>query len=99
MSTSTVKEAKQPEPKAKQPAKREAKQKKTVVYIGPSIRNVVSTGTIYNNGLPESLILKMNEQPVIKNLLVPVEGLADARKELTRPGSALRTIYDKVVTE
>lgn len=96
---STAKEAKQSEIKSKQPVKSEMGQKKTLVYIGPSIKNVVSTGTVYNNGIPETLIQEMNKQPVLKSLLVPVEELADARRELAKPGSALTTIYNKVVTK
>lgn len=87
------KEVKQPETKAAK-----TKEKKTLVYIGPAIKGVVSSGTVYNNGVPEALIQEMVEQPVIKSLLVPVEELADARRELTKPGSALKIIYDKVVT-
>lgn len=92
---SASKEVKQPESKA---AKAKEKEKRTLVYIGPSIKNLVSSGTVYNNGVPEALIQEMKEQPVIKSLLVPVEELAEARKELAQPGSALKIIYDKVVT-
>ena len=74
-------------------------QKKTVIYIGPSIRNVVSTGTLYHNGLPKVLEEEMTRQPVIKSLIIPVDGLAAAQKELAVPGSALSTIYGKVITQ
>lgn len=92
---SAAKEVKQPEPKA---AKAKEKEKRIMVYIGPSIKNLVSSGTVYNNGVPEALIQEMEDQPVIKSLLIPVEELAEARRELAQPGSALKIIYDKVIT-
>ncbi len=92
---SAAKEAKKPDIKGK----RTTEQKKTVVYVGPSIKNVISAGTVYNNGIPETFIQEMDRQPVIKSLLMPVEQLAEARKELARAGSALKTIYDKVITK
>lgn len=73
-------------------------EKKMVVYIGPSIKNVVSTGTVYNNGLPAKLTQETEKQPVIKSLLIPVDELAAAQKELATPGSALAVIYNRVVT-
>lgn len=84
------------ETKTKQTAKSEAVQKKTVVYIGPTIKSVVSTGTIYNNGLPESLKKEIEKFPLIGSLLIPVDELAAAQKELATPGSALAIIYAKV---
>ncbi len=70
----------------------------TVMYIGPTIKNVAVTGTLYNNGLPESLKKEAEKQQAISNLIVPVGELAAAQRELAIPGSALAVIYGKVVT-
>lgn len=72
--------------------------KETVVYIGPSIKNVVSTGTVYNNGLPERLVAEIEKQPAIKSLLVPVSRLAAVQRELSNQGSAVSLIYKKIRT-
>lgn len=90
-------EAKQQESGTGQTAK--VTQKKTVIYIGPSIKNVVSTGTLYNNGLPKILKEEMVKQPVIKKLIIPVEDLSEAQRKLATPGSALATVYGKVITQ
>lgn len=90
-------EAKQ-ETKTKAAAKKEAVQKETVMYIGPSIKNVVATGTLYNNGLPDALKDEMERQPIIGNLIIPVGSLAAAQKELAKAGSALSIMYGKVIT-
>ena len=74
-------------------------QKETVMYIGPSIKNVVTTGTLYNNGLPEILKKEAEKQPAIKSLIIPMSELTAAQKELATPGSALKIIYDKVITK
>lgn len=76
-----------------------AEQKKTLVYIGPSIKNVVSTGTVYNNGLPVKVMKEIEKQPIIKSLVIPVDKLAAAQKELATQGSALAVIYEKVITK
>lgn len=84
---------------SKTKSRREEVQKAAVVYIGPSIKGVVSTGTVYNNGLPELLIKKAVEQPVLNSLIVPVSKLSEAKRELSVSGSALATIYAKVETK
>ena len=75
-----------------------AGKKGTVMYIGPSIKNIATTGTLYNNGLPEPMLREMEKQPAIKNLIVPVGELAAAQKELATAGSALAVIYGKITT-
>lgn len=80
-------------------AKQEAGKEETVMYIGPTIKNVVTTGTLYNNGLPDALKEAAGKQPAIRSLIVPIGGLAAAQRELAVPGSALAVIYGKVITE
>ncbi len=94
---SDVKESKQQA--AGRGSRREDTRKKTVVYIGPTIKNVAATGTIYNNGIPEKLAGEITRQPIIGSLLVPVEELAAAQRELAVQGSALKVIYNKVITK
>ncbi len=85
--------------KTKSAAKREEARNEPVIYIGPSIKNVASTGTVYNNGLPDALQKEMERQQVLKSLVIPVSGLADAQREINTPGSAMNLIYGKVKTK
>lgn len=94
-----VKEEPNPAAEAKEPVKREAAASKTVIYIGPTIKNVVTANTLYSNGLPKALKEEMTRQKVLKKLVIPVEELADAQRQLATLGSALKTIYDKVITQ
>lgn len=70
----------------------------TVMYLGPSIKGVAATGTVYNNGLPKELEDEVGEQPFLKELLIPVGGIAEAQKALKDKGSALSIIYKKINT-
>lgn len=64
----------------------------TVCYIGPSTLGITS-GTIYNAGLPPILDNAIKELPVIKNLVVPTSRLAEANKALSIPESAMSKFY------
>lgn len=73
-------------------ATQEAPQEETRCYIGPPTLGIIS-GTIYNAGLPPVLEVAIKEQPVIKNLVVPISKLAEANKALSSPDSALTRFY------
>ena len=69
----------------------------TVVYIGPTIRGRLMTGTIYRDGLPEAEAAFVTEHPVLRRLVVPIEDLAAARAEIRHPGAALAVLYEKAL--
>lgn len=73
--------------------------KTTVIYIGPSIPNVVQASTIFKDGVLSATMQKcVEEKPYIKKLLVPMKELPAAMKEL-RGESAISNIYRKVKSE
>ncbi|MBQ9699492.1 MAG: hypothetical protein IJV71_02620 [Lachnospiraceae bacterium] len=68
-----------------------------VMYVGPNIANVVQKSTVFKDGVyTEALNAFIQEHPYIKKLLVPIDSLAEARKELSIEKSALSVIYNKV---
>lgn len=71
-------------------------ERETVMYIGPSIKDVVLTGTLYNNGLPEPLKREIERRPVVGSMVLPVNGLSKVYRQLAVPGSAWEVLYDKV---
>ncbi len=83
------------EARAKPVPKKEA-DRETVMYVGPSIRGVACTGTLYRNGLPEVLKREMERRPAVGGLVGPVSALAAAQRQLATPGSALAVLYGKV---
>lgn len=85
--------------KAKPVTKKPATKEQTVMYIGPSIPNVVQASTVFKDGiLPEALKKCVEEKPYMKKLLVPLEELPAAMKELNS-SSALSAIYRRVKNE
>lgn len=62
------------------------------VYIGPSFKGA-ARGTIYNNGPSTALVEAVKRKSVIGELLVPIEKLAAANRELASSDSALCRIY------
>lgn len=79
--------------------KKPATKAQTVMYIGPSIPNVVQASTVFKDGvLPEALKKCVEEKPYMKKLLVPLTELSAAMKELNS-SSALSTIYRRVKNE
>ena len=98
--TGTVAETNAAPAKEKPATKAKTKQDVTVMYIGPSIPNVVQASTVFKNGLlPETLKKCVEEKPYMKKLLVPITELAAATKELNSGKSALSTIYRRVKNE
>lgn len=67
------------------------------IYIGPSLRGVL-TGTVYKSGLTPALEAAAEKIPAISELIVPLENLTKANRELSEPDSALRRIYQMAET-
>lgn len=70
----------------------------TVMYIGPTIKKVVVKNTIFNNGLPAALEEQKKKMPILGSLIVPVEQLVEARKNMNKSSSAIRTCYEQVLS-
>ena len=82
-------------PEKKTTRQQEKAMKKPVIYIGPSIIGVATTGTVYNNGLTPQLEKAAKEVPSLNTLLVEVGKITQARKELKNKESAIRICYEK----
>ena len=75
----------------------EKKHDVSVMYVGPTIEHVVQKSSVFKNGvLPKALSELIKEAPYIKKLLVPIDALPAAMKELNNPNSALNAISEKV---
>lgn len=69
---------------------------KTVVYAGPTIPGVVSTGTIYNNGLSAALQEAVKEEAAVGTMLVEVDKLAKTRAAIGRKDTPEAICYTKI---
>lgn len=68
-----------------------------VMYVGPTIPNIVTCNSIFNNGIPNMLEQMIVKLPVIKALIVPVETLTTIRSEINKKNSATNLCYEKVL--
>lgn len=68
------------------------KNKEPRIYIGPSLKGTI-TGTVYKTALAPALEEAIKELPAISELVVPLEHLTAANRELSEPDSVLRRIY------
>jgi hypothetical protein len=101
-------EAKEPEETKMEETVKPAKEEKTkkytlpqVMYIGPSVKGVISKNYIYLNGMPEDVINKLKAKTglaggLVSALFIPVEDLNDAKEKLKNPDSKLSICYKKL---
>ena len=67
-------------------AKKSPEREKTagpVVYCGPTIQGVAKHNTIYNNGIPVQLADAIMRIPAVGGLVIPLDRLPEARKQLS----------------
>lgn len=90
-------EVKLPEVKLPEVKLPEVKLPETMVYCGPSIRNVARQYTVYSDGeMPEGLRGFLKKHPEAKGLVVPVERFAQCRRQLEKKGTAEAVLYAKI---
>ena len=68
-------------------------------YIGPSIRGLIQSGTVYMGTREDALkaaAAAIERRPLIRTLIVPGETLAADRIKVKTPGSALFVNYRRV---
>jgi len=78
-------------------AKKTVKKTEAVIYVGPAIPGVVSTGTVYNNGLTTMMQEVVEELPAIGTLIVPVSKVAETRRLLNIKNTPAAICYEKVL--
>ena len=64
-----------------------------VMYIGPSFLGIVQSNTTFANGYPPKFKELLKKHKFLNGLLVPVDSLGDAMKELKTKDSALNLLY------
>ena len=68
----------------------------TVVYCGPSIKGVARQYTAYNNGIPEGLKQAAEKNKILAALIVPLEDLPEAMRQLRQRSGRIYTRYKAV---
>ena len=68
----------------------------TVVYCGPPIKGVARQFTAYNNGIPEGLKAATEKNKVLAAMIVPLEDLPEAMRQLRQKSGRIYTLYKAV---
>ena len=66
------------------------------MYLGPTIRGVAKSGTVFEGGLPKKLSTLAEKKPIINNLIVPLNGIVAAKAAIDKEGTAEAVAYDKI---
>ena len=72
------------------------------VYIGPTIRSAIQYGSIRTGTREEVLKLlesAIEKYPLIAQLLISSDELAEARKLIKQPGNRLYEVYRRFIRE
>lgn len=70
-----------------------------LVYCGPTIPGVAKQFTVYNRGIPATLEKKAENTPSIRSLVVPLDQLPDAMRQLREGTGSIYTLYCMVRKE
>lgn len=73
--------------------KRTPKKAATTVYCGPTIPGVAKQFTFYQDGIPAALEAARKQTPAIGGLLVPLEELPEAMRQLREGAGNIYTLH------
>ena len=64
-----------------------------MVYRGPSTKGGARQYTAYNNGIPEGLKQAAEKNKILAALIVPLEDLPEAMRQLRQKSGRIHTLY------
>lgn len=67
-----------------------------MVYVGPTIPGVVKSNTIFQNSLPAALSERMEQDGVVKSLVIPLEDWPRVRQDLAAQRGTISRLYRMV---
>ena len=67
-----------------------------VMYIGPTLRGVAKSGAVFSGGIPKKLEKLAAKKPIIKNLIVPISGIVQTKKDVDTEGTVAAVAYDRI---
>lgn len=71
--------------------------KETVVYCGPTIKDVVQKFAVFRGKIPQALAILAEELPAVANLIVPVSALSTVSRNLKKQASPENVFYNQIL--
>lgn len=65
-------------------------------YVGPTLPGIVKEDTVYENGSDGALMQACKKMPALTDMIVTVDALPEALRELKIPDSALTVKYNYI---
>lgn len=72
------------------------KENKQVMYMGPAIRGIARSGAVFSGGIPKELEKLAEKKPIINNLIVPLSGIVQAKKDIATEGTVAAVAYKRI---
>lgn len=76
--------------------KKEPEKIKSIIYCGPSIRNIVQQFAVFKGNIPNSLKDFAVQCPAVNQLLIPTTELGKVRADLGIKGSSKNVFYNQI---
>lgn len=73
--------------------------KGTYIYCGPTMKHVIKEGDTFTNGIPKAVSELVNENHLVKQLLVPIDRLIETKRKLKEEGSVENITYQTLRKE
>ena len=69
-----------------------------VVYIGPTLKGIVTKNTIFASGIPSEVKEQLNKYPILNKLVIPIKNLPKVNMEM-QTGGAHSVLYARAVEQ
>ncbi len=77
--------------------KKAEKTKKTLIYLGPSVGNVLITNSVFSEGIPENVKDLFEKCPAIKKLFCEPSKINEYKNSINDSGSLINFNYRKIL--
>lgn len=69
------------------------------MYIGPTVPGIVEKNRIFRGTLPERVRKEADGNPSFARLIIPVDDLVTARRQLSVKGSVLAVSFEEIQSQ
>lgn len=78
-------------------AKKTEEVKKTLIYLGPSVGNILTTNSVFSEGMPENVKGLFEKCPAIEKLFCEPKKMNEYKDAIHDSGSIINMNYRKIL--